>query len=80
MPSLGPSNLAPKEAEASVGAALRDGAIKSLDDKVSDYLPEMKGSAYDDVSIRQLLTMTSGVVCQPSAAHSMGGGASFASP
>jgi len=44
-----------------VGAALRDGAIRSLDDKVSDYLPEMKGSAYDDVSIRQLLTMTSGV-------------------
>src|SRR6185503_14663540 len=39
----------------------RDGAIRSLDDKVSDYLPEMKGSAYDDVSIRQLLTMTSGV-------------------
>jgi CubicO group peptidase (beta-lactamase class C family) len=32
-----------------------------MDDKVSDYLPEMKGSAYDDVSIRQLLTMTSGV-------------------
>jgi CubicO group peptidase (beta-lactamase class C family) len=44
-----------------VGAALRDGHIKSMDDKVSDYIPEMKGSAYDDVSIRQLLTMTSGV-------------------
>lgn len=44
-----------------VGAALRDGAIKSLDDKVSDYIPDMKGSAYDDVSVRQLLTMTSGV-------------------
>ncbi|MCE9657371.1 MAG: beta-lactamase family protein [Burkholderiales bacterium] len=44
-----------------VGAALRDGAIRSMDDKVSDYIPEMKGSAYDDVSIRQLLTMTSGV-------------------
>ena len=44
-----------------VGAALRDGFIRSMDDKVSDYLPEMKGSAYDDVSIRQLLTMTSGV-------------------
>ncbi len=44
-----------------VGAAVRDGAIKSLDDKVSQYIPEMKGSAYDDVSIRQLLTMTSGV-------------------
>jgi CubicO group peptidase (beta-lactamase class C family) len=44
-----------------VGAALKDGHIKSMDDKVSDYIPEMKGSAYDDVSIRQLLTMTSGV-------------------
>jgi CubicO group peptidase (beta-lactamase class C family) len=44
-----------------VGAAVRDGHIKSMDDKVSDYIAEMKGSAYDDVSIRQLLTMTSGI-------------------
>jgi len=44
-----------------VGAAIRDGSIRGMDDKVSDYIPEMKGSAYDDVSIRQLLTMTSGV-------------------
>ena len=44
-----------------LGAAIRDGSIRSMDDKVSDYIPEMKGSAYDDVSIRQLLTMTSGV-------------------
>jgi CubicO group peptidase (beta-lactamase class C family) len=44
-----------------VGMAVRDGYIKSMDDKVSDYIAEMKGSAYDDVSIRQLLTMTSGV-------------------
>ena len=44
-----------------VGAALRDGFIRSMDDKVSTYIPEMKGSAYDDVSVQQLLTMTSGV-------------------
>jgi CubicO group peptidase (beta-lactamase class C family) len=44
-----------------VGAAIRDGHIRSMDDKVSDYIPDMKGSAYDEVSIRQLLTMTSGV-------------------
>ncbi len=44
-----------------VGAALKDGHIRSMEDKVSDYLPQMKGSAYDDVTIRQLLTMTSGV-------------------
>jgi CubicO group peptidase (beta-lactamase class C family) len=41
-----------------VGAAIRDGHIKGMDDKVTDYIPQMKGSAYDDVSIRQLLTMT----------------------
>ena len=44
-----------------VGAALRDGHIRSMDDKVTEYLPQMKGSAYDEVSVRQLLTMTSGV-------------------
>ncbi|MGZ5269386.1 MAG: serine hydrolase domain-containing protein [Ramlibacter sp.] len=44
-----------------VGAAVRDGSIRSMDDKVSGYIPQMKGSAYDDVSVRQLLTMTSGV-------------------
>lgn len=44
-----------------VGAAIADGKIKSLDDRVSAYLPDLKGSAYDDVTIRQLITMTSGV-------------------
>lgn len=44
-----------------LGAALKDGYIQSLDDKVSVYIPALQGSAYDDVSVRQLLTMTSGV-------------------
>ena len=44
-----------------VGAAIRDGHLGGLDDQVVVYLPEMKGSAYDGVTIRQLLTMTSGV-------------------
>jgi CubicO group peptidase (beta-lactamase class C family) len=44
-----------------VGAALADGAIRSLDDPVSTYITDLKGSAYDGVSVRQLLTMTSGV-------------------
>ena len=43
-----------------VGAAIKDGYIKSIDDKVSDYIPDLKGSVYDDVTIKQLLTMTSG--------------------
>jgi len=44
-----------------VGAAIQDGHIASLDDRVSRYIPDLRGSAYDDVSIRQLLTMSSGV-------------------
>ena len=44
-----------------IGAAIKDGKIKSLDDKVTQYIPEMRGSAYDDVTVRQLITMTSGV-------------------
>jgi len=44
-----------------VGAAVRDGAIKSVDGPVTRYIPELAGSAYDGVSVRQVLTMTSGV-------------------
>jgi CubicO group peptidase (beta-lactamase class C family) len=44
-----------------VGAAIQDGYIQSLEDKVSRYIPGLRGSAYDDVSVRQLLTMSSGV-------------------
>lgn len=44
-----------------VGAALKDGAISSLDDPVSKYVKGLQGSAYDDVTVEQLLTMTSGV-------------------
>ena len=44
-----------------LGAAVQDGLIDSLDDPVTRYLPDLAGSAYDGVSIRQLLTMSSGV-------------------
>lgn len=44
-----------------VGAALKDGLIKSLDDNVVDYVPRLKGSAYDGVSVRDVLMMSSGV-------------------
>jgi len=44
-----------------VGAAIQDGHIKSLEDKVSQYIPDLRGSAYDEVTVRQLLTMSSGV-------------------
>jgi len=44
-----------------VGAAIKDGAITSLSDPLTDYIPELAGSGYDGVSVEQLLTMSSGV-------------------
>lgn len=44
-----------------VGAALQDGAIESIDDPVTKYIDGLEGSPYEEVSIKQLLTMTSGV-------------------
>ena len=44
-----------------VGAAIKDGYIRGLDDRVTGYLEGLRGSAYDEVTVRQLLTMTSGV-------------------
>ncbi len=44
-----------------IGAAIQDGKIKSLDEPVSRYIPQMAGGVYDAVTIRQLITMTSGV-------------------
>lgn len=43
------------------GAALADGYLQNLDAKVTDYLPAMKGSAYDGATLRHLLQMASGV-------------------
>lgn len=43
------------------GAAIKDGLIKNLDAPVVDYVPELKGSAYDGVTLRQVLLMASGV-------------------
>lgn len=44
-----------------VGAAIKDGYIKSLDEPVTKYIPDLGGAGYDGVTIKQLLTMTSGV-------------------
>lgn len=63
----GPSSLvasfsmAKSYTSALVGCAIADGLIKGVDDKMVDYLPELKGRDMDDVRIRHLLQMTSGI-------------------
>jgi len=44
-----------------IGAAIQDGYIESVDEKVTNYLPRLKGSSYDQSSIANLLQMASGV-------------------
>jgi len=44
-----------------VGAALKDGFIRSLSDSLTRYVPSLNGTAYDGVSVRDVLMMASGV-------------------
>ena len=43
-----------------VGAAIQDGKIQNINDPVTDYLPQMHATAYEGVTVRQLLQMSSG--------------------
>ena len=54
-------SMAKSIASTLVGAALHEGAITSLDEPVTRSVPRLRGSAYDDVTIRQVLQMSSGV-------------------
>jgi CubicO group peptidase (beta-lactamase class C family) len=43
-----------------IGAALKEGHIRSLGDSVTRYVPSLRGSAYDGVTVRDVLMMASG--------------------
>jgi CubicO group peptidase (beta-lactamase class C family) len=43
-----------------VGIALSDGSIKSLQDPIDRYVPKLAGSAFEGVSIKDVLQMSSG--------------------
>jgi CubicO group peptidase (beta-lactamase class C family) len=44
-----------------LGCALKDGYVKSLDQSVSDFIPEFKEGERSKVTLRHLATMTSGI-------------------
>jgi len=54
-------SMAKSIASTLVAAALKQGLIASIDDPVTKYVPGLKGGVYDDVSVRNLLQMASGV-------------------
>ncbi len=43
-----------------LGNAICNGDIKSLDDKISDYIPETKGTLYENSSFKDLINMKAG--------------------
>lgn len=43
-----------------IGIAIEEGSIESVTDPVTQYVPGLKGSAYDGVAIKNLLQMSSG--------------------
>ncbi|HUE97921.1 MAG TPA: serine hydrolase [Anaerolineales bacterium] len=44
-----------------IGAAIADGSIGSVDDAVIEYIPEIAGRGLDELTIRDLLMMNSGI-------------------
>lgn len=44
-----------------IGDAIADHHIHSIDDQITRYVPELKGTGYDGVTIREALRMRSGV-------------------
>lgn len=47
-----------------IGIAIADGKIGSVNDQVVKYLPELKKTGYDGVTLRQVLQMRSGIAFQ----------------
>ena len=44
-----------------IGCAIEDGIIKSVDDAITDYIPELVDNGFEKVTIGHLLQMTSGL-------------------
>lgn len=59
-------SIAKSVMSALVGIALAEGRIASLDTTVASVRPEFAGTPYGDVTVRELLTMTSGIADAPS--------------
>ena len=54
-------SMAKSVLSAMFGRAMEEGYIESIEQTVTEYVPELKGSGYDDVRIKDVLQMSSGV-------------------
>ena len=59
-----------------IGCAIDDGLIKSVDEPITNYLPELKENGFEKVTISHLLNMTSGIEFNESYYNPFGNAAS----
>lgn len=59
-------SMAKSFASALVGIAIDEGHIESVDEPITNYLPELlkKDERFESITIRHLLTMSSGIKCE----------------
>ena len=60
-----------------IGCAIADGYIRSVDQPVTDFLPELIDKGWDRVTLEQVLQMTSGMDFQESYTNPFGTAATF---
>ncbi len=54
-------SMAKSITSALIGIAIDEGKIGSVDDPIVDYLPELRGRGLDNITVRHLLLMSSGI-------------------
>jgi CubicO group peptidase (beta-lactamase class C family) len=60
-----------------IGCAIDEGLIQSVNEPITDYIPELKKNGFDKVKIKHLLQMTSGLKFNESYINPFGDAASF---
>ncbi len=60
-----------------IGCAIDDGLIKSVDEPITNYLPQLQKNGLDKVTIKHILQMTSGIRFNESYVNPFGHAASF---
>lgn len=60
-----------------IGCAIDDGLIRSVEEPVIKYVPELKGRGMDEMSIKNLLQMTSGMKYNESYTNPFGDAATY---
>jgi CubicO group peptidase (beta-lactamase class C family) len=60
-----------------IGCAIDEGFIKSVDEPITAYIPELEKSGFNKISLKHLLQMTSGILFNESYINPFGDAASF---